>query len=349
MQLGVPAGPEIWAYHAYWMRDAWRVYDLRAFARLIFFDLVAAHDGRIAERHGWPEEWLAFRQAARAAGVSVDPAVTVLGKPAFSAIFGSASARKRLLAETAALAREAGGVHLDVEVYETVEPSTLAHFHTFVAELRVALDAPPRRILTAFVPPGELYGAAELRAFDAVVAQGYDAHWQNGPSSGPVALLSGDLPAWRPTAEKLLREGVERSRILLSTPLYGYEWPTTSDAPGAPTRGPGGILTLAPLPPSLLPDLRTSALARAAQHGLRREPASGAPWYAFRAEDGWRQGWFDDPTSLAPRLEFVAAERLRGVALFVLGYDGGMLLETAQSVFRARSEAEGGAPQRRAP
>ena len=57
----------------------------------------------------------------------------------------------------------------------------------------------------------------------------------------------------------------------------------------------------------------------------------------FDDGSGWRQGWFDDAASLQPRLDFVRAGGFRGVALFVLGYDGGMLLESIQSRFRERS------------
>ena len=33
---------EIWAYHAYWMGDAWRQYDLRAFGRICGIEMRAA-------------------------------------------------------------------------------------------------------------------------------------------------------------------------------------------------------------------------------------------------------------------------------------------------------------------
>ena len=348
--LATASGPEIWAYHAHWMGEAWRVHDLRAFRRLLFFDLVAGPDGRIANRNGWPEQWEALRAGAADARVPIEPVVSVLGKPTFAALFGNAEARARFVAEIAAVARDSPGVHLDIEVFEPVDDALRERFRAFVADLRAALDA-PRRTLTAFVPvAGNLYSARELAMLDAVVAQGYDVHWQGGPSSGPIAVLGGELPgAWESTGLALQREGVPARKILFSTPLYGYEWPTVSAEPRARTRAEGRIITFAPVPPSLLPDLRVSALARAAEHGLRREAASGAPWYAFRDGEGWRQGWFDDPVSLRPRLEFVRAGNYRGVAFFVLGYDGGALLEAAQAVFREGSEAAAGARPARGP
>jgi spore germination protein YaaH len=235
-----------------------------------------------------------------------------------------------------ALARDADGVHLDVEILGNAGDAELGGFQAFLGELRRALEGPGRRTLSAFIPAGtNLYGPRELSFFDVVVAQGYDVHWKDSPIAGPVATLNGASPAaWQSAAQLLARQGVSPRKVIFSTPLYGYEWPTVSDAPRAPTRGPGSIMTYAPLPSSLLPDLRVSALARAAQHGLRREAASAAAWYAYRGNDGWHQGWFDDAVSLAPRLDFVRAGNYRGIALFVLGYDGGALLETVQSAFQ---------------
>lgn len=331
------SGQEIWAYHASWMGDAWRIYDLAAFRRILFFDLIAGKDGRIEKRNGWPEQWQDLRASARSARVAVDPVVTVLGKEVFAALFASREARARLLEEVVSLARASGGVHLDVEVYERVGESEAAGFRDFLEQLRRELDRAPRRLLTAFVPTGAgLYGKAELALLDAVVAQGYDFHWRNSASAGPVAVLQEQSPvAWRSAARTLTGLGVPPRKILFSTPLYGYEWPTESGDARAATRGPASVITYAPLPSSLLPDLRINALSRAAEHGLRRESGTGAPWYAFHDGDGWRQGWFDDPASLRPRLDFVRENDFRGVALFVLGYDGGVLLDAVRSGLKA--------------
>lgn len=345
VQVLAPSGLEIWAYHAHWMGEAWRAYDLRALRRLLFFDLVVGNDGRIESRNGWPEQWEDLRKGARDARVPLDPVVTVLSAEMFSAIFASDEARARLVGEIVSLARDSGGVHIDVEVFESVGAAELNGFRSFLEVLRTALDVPPRKILTAFVPAsGGLYGAKELALLDAVVAQGYDVHWRTGPNAGPVAILEGESPAaWRSAAETLVGQGVPARKIVFSTPLYGYEWPTVSGEPRAASRGPAAIITYASVASSLLPELGVNALARVREHGLLREPATGTPWYAFKDADGWRQGWFDDPVSLGPRLAFVKHGNYRGVALFVLGYDGGALLDAIQASFKAGSEGADGA------
>ena len=343
-------GPQAWAYHAYWMKDTWRAYDLRDFGRILFFDLVAGKDGRIEKRNGWPEAWSDLRTAAREARLAVDPVVSVLDNETFVSIFASPDHRERLLEEVARVARDSSGMHLDIEVFEPVDEAILAEFRIFLARLRARLDAPPRKTLTAFVTTANLlYGQRELALLDAVVAQGYDAHWKDAPSTGPVALLEGNAAvAWKNTATALLQRGVPARRIVFSTPLYGYEWPTLSPLPGASTTGPGEIVTYARVP-FLEPDIRFAAVDRAARYGLRRDAPSSAPWYAFNDGRGWRQGWFDDEVSLAPRLDFVAGGDFLGVALWILGYDDGAMFATIRSRFRERSERAGDGSRRGGP
>ena len=86
--------------------------------------------------------------------------------------------------------------------------------------------------------------------------------------------------------------------------------------------------------PDLLPEMAGSALLRALEHGWQRDAATQTPWYQFRARDGFWQGWFDDPVSLRRRLDYLARGRFGGVAFFVLGYDGGVLVRVAREAFK---------------
>lgn len=340
------ASPQMWAYHAHWMRNVWTQYDLSKFQRLLFFDIEVDSEGRL-KRNGWPEQWLELRRTCQTHRVPLDPVVTILGKANFSAIFSRPESSRRLLDEIKALVKETpeSGIHLDIEVFDAVPEAELASFRQFLAQLRQGMQTPHKRTLTAFVPlVSGLYGPDEYALLDGVVAQGYDAHWAESPKTGPVSLLEeeGSSVAWKQAGAKLTQAGVSRERIFFSSPLFGYEWPTETDAPRAPTRGAGRTITFAPVPSALLPDLRGNALMRSLQYGLRRESETGSPWYAFRGPDGWRQGWFDDSVSLKPRLEFVRQNGFGGVAFFVLGYDSGVLIETALTTFSAEKNAGAG-------
>lgn len=340
------ANPQVWAYHAHWMRTVWTQYDLSKFQRLLFFDVEVDSEGRL-KRNGWPEQWGELRRTCQTQRVPLDPVVTILGKANFSAIFSRPESSRRLLDEITALVKETpeSGIHLDVEVFDVVPEAELASFRQFLTQLRQGMQTPHRRTLTAFVPlVSGLYGPDEYALLDGIVVQGYDAHWVESPKTGPVSLLEeeGSSVAWKQAGVKLTQAGVSRERIFFSSPLFGYEWPTETDAPRAPTRGAGRTITFAPVPSALLPDLRSNAVMCSLQYGLRRETETGSPWYAFRGPDGWRQGWFDDSVSLKPRLEFVRQNGFGGVAFFVLGYDSGVLIETALTAFSAEKSAGAG-------
>src|SRR5262249_28927389 len=129
-------GPQVWAYHAHWMLDTWRLYDLRDFDRILFFDLVAGKDGGIAEANGWPERWAELRRAAAQAGTPVEPVVSVLGMDAFRAIFSNPESASRFASTIAPIARDAGGVHLDFEVFEPLDDRSAEGFRAFLERLR---------------------------------------------------------------------------------------------------------------------------------------------------------------------------------------------------------------------
>jgi spore germination protein YaaH len=344
------AQPQVWVYHAHWMGNVWQQYNLQAFGRVLFFSVTPDAQGHL-ERNGWPEQWQTLRTEAQNGQVALDPVLTILTPELFKAIFSNPESRTRLLQEVLDMlaATPEAGLHLDIEVFDTIGELERAGFRSFLMDLRAAMNQPPRRSLTAFASLGtSLFAKEDFAVFDAVVAQGYDLHWLLGPQAGPVAALdqAGSAVTWKQAGELLRAAGIANENILFSSPLFGYEWPTKTGDIRSATRGPGQAITFAPVPHATLPAIRTSALVRSLQYGTKREAGTKNPWYSFRDAQGWHQGWFDDAQSLAPRLEFVRREGYGGVAFFVLGYDGGTLVESALTTFSEtpKNSSASGAP-----
>jgi len=63
--------------------------------------------------------------------------------------------------------------------------------------------------------------------------------------------------------------------------------------------------------------------ARLDELAVLRDTVSGSPFYTRADSAGVYQGWFEDRESLSRKLEFIARERLGGVAVFLMGYDNG--------------------------
>lgn len=329
-----PAEPEpvrgFWVagYHPWWLKDAWQAYDLSTLGKILFFDLSVGADGTLSKRNGWPGAWAPMVARMHEQGLAVVPTVSILDTPTFQNLFSEPAHTQALRRALVGLVAETSvdGVHLDFEVFDGVTPYVRRAFVSFVRDLRADLDAErPGLYLSVFTLALDEHDAYDEGALaehvDYLVVQGYDFHWSGDSQAGPVAPLSGwGRKNWQSVVDRYLSLQVPRGKIVMSVPYYGYEWPTTSDAPGAATRGPGTFTTYAPLPVGQDAGLLASAREQAAAHGLRRDPASQSPYYAYRDSSGWRQGWYEDAVSLRAKYDFVKRQQLGGVAIFPVGY-----------------------------
>lgn len=324
-----------WAYLGWWLPDAWRSAPLGKIDRLLFFALKVDANGAITERNGWPQKWGELRTALAQHGTPLDLTLTLFDVADFERLFSSKQAQARLLDEATTLAghEAVAGLQLDVEIYSRLSPQLLENYAAFVRALsqRLRQQSPPRN-LSVFYPLGgesALYDAVTLDQVNHVVMQGYDAHWRGSKKAGPVAPLRGtERVTWENALKQGLSLGVARERLLISFPLYGYEWEVRGGQIRSETVAPGVATSYAPLPGGPLPDLPWSAAERAKRHGAWHDPVSGSSYYQFVSPEGrFFEGWFEDQRALKRRNDFLNKERLGGIAFFMLGYDGSKLVD----------------------
>lgn len=316
-------------YHPWWLQGAWREYDRSVFDEIYFFSVDVDSTGSIAERNGWPDRWFSMQRELSDAGIRVTPVVTLFSQRAFERLFTDADGAGRLMESLLDLLRDspaAGGLHLDFEVYQPVAAVVRSNFTDFVRRLRAEMvqirsDLSLSLYLLAY-DQSDVFDEARLaEVADYVVVQGYDLHGRSEDHTGPVAPLEGwGDRNWQFVVERLRGLGVPASKIVVSVPFYGYEWPAESEEPGARTRGAGKTISYAPVDSAYTSEGPPVALERAAEYGLRRDPESGSPYYAFQDSTGWRQGWFEDAESLRRKYSWVVEEGLRGVAVYPPAY-----------------------------
>lgn len=330
-RIRVPAqapGDFVAGYHPWWAADAWGVYPFEGLDRLYLFEVELAADGSLGDTHGWPDRWTDLRERLREAGVSLVPVVTVYPEDAVEALLADPAAVQRAVGTLVTLVAEGpglDGVHLDLEIFRPVPDAARAGYVQLAAGVRRGLDrVRPEAVVSVFIPgldTADAYDEVALAdAVDYLVVQGYDLHHRTGDRAGPVAALRGwgDLD-WETVVDRLTDLGLEPGSLVMGVPLYGYRWPTLGPEPGSPTRGPGVALPLS-APPDVLPEL-PRAEEEAERHGIRRDSASGSPYYVHRGEEGgWVQGWFEDAESLGAKRAFIADRGLGGVAYFPLAY-----------------------------
>ncbi len=337
-------------YYAWWMTDAWTEMDLTLYDRILFFTTRVDSSGFILTRNGWPEAWEGFRAAADSAGTRLVPTVAMMEPETILSVFSDSSRWQRLVRDIVLMVEEAGspGLHLDVELFEPAPDVAVTGFHAFLAAVRAAL--PPGKELSAFAPAFDVSGLYGLEAIaphiDMFYVQGYDIHWLSGPTAGPVAPLDGwGGRSWKDIVARYRTAEIADARLVMTIPYYGYEWPVAHTGYGAPTTGEGRILTWARVDSLRLPDLRLSVEERLDKLAVLRDTLSGSPFYTRADSAGVYQGWFEDAESLGEKLDFVARERLGGIAVFLIGYDNGRFTPLLEA-FRRRASPD---PGRRTP
>jgi spore germination protein YaaH len=323
--------PSALGYLPWWMAAGWEhAVSWSHINRLVLFDSPIQPDGSLL-----PRDWLRIAPglASRAgkAGVPLDLALTLLKESEFNQVFADRAARSRLLT-SCMRALEQGylaGLHLDVEGYGSADPKATAGFRDWLE----ALDTRRREVgkdLSAFFPASDAFAAHDSSSaarIDFWVAQLYDAHWPEAKVTGPLMTRRPDNPVSIDRAlARLARLEVAREAVLLSVPLYGWQWPSESDRPGAAARGKARLLSFAETPAALMPNDRLAATELATLHGLRRD-AEHTPYYAFHDGRQWNQGWYEDFESLTRKLAPERTEGYAGLAFFPLGYDKGQIVQ----------------------
>lgn len=196
------------------------------------------------------------------------------------------------------LPQAAAGVHID---FERVEAAYRVTFVTLLESLQATLHA-DGRLLTIAVPPKrsewEAPGydfAAIGRLCDAVTVMTYDEHYSGG-SPGPIASLP-----WMTQVLDYATSLIPREKVLVGIPVYGYDW--------------------SPQATRMIPMRDIPALVR--ETGARilwSDPAVEPYFYYWRGRER-HTVWFENELSAKIRFGFVKSYRLRGIAIWRLGYE----------------------------
>lgn len=344
--VAMAEAPKVWGYLGWWLPESWRSAPLAELDRLLFFELKVGADGAIAERNGWPEKWTDLRLAVEQHNTPLDLTLTLFDPTTFNSLFSSAQATQRLLDEAASLASQAGvaGLQLDFEIYSLAHPETIKRYRSFVRELSKRLrQYSPSRNLSVFFPVGgesQLYDATTLERVDQVVLQGYDAHWISSKTAGPIAPLTGnDAVTWGKAVAQGISLGVPKKRLLLSFPLYGYEWQVKGRKLRSETVGKGVHTSFMPIPAGILPDIQFNVQGQVRKYGASHDPVSGSSYYQFKRKNGqFVEGWFEDWWALGRKSDYLDDEQLGGIAFFVLGYDDTQLVDYFLRRRRAKNQ-----------
>jgi MYXO-CTERM domain-containing protein len=318
----------VYGYYPYWAADLDAI-RWSALTHLAWFSIEIDGTGAVTSTHGWPDETTVA--AAHAAGVRVDLTFTLFDGPAILAL--TSSPTRRATAIDAMIdqleAGDADGISVD---FEGLIDGTRAHFATFIAELRAALDARGHADAEISIagPAVNWAGSDGLPEFDLPTLldsadyyfiMGYGYFWGGSSHAGPIGMLELS-PAWRAVQSWSMRRTIadfasevgaeKRHQIIHGIPYYGREWITADDTLAADANDHVGSVTYS----AAMADL-------AAGRERRWDDGAQQPWYAWQESGAWHQVWYDDEESLAVKYRMIVDQDLGGAGIWALNYDNG--------------------------
>jgi len=152
-----------------------------------------------------------------------------------------------------------------------------------------------------------------IEAMDYLIIMAYDFHRPGVDYAGPVA------PVGAPVGERSILElveniqnlGLDKNKIVLAYPLYGYEWKTYGSEFGAAVKRGWSAL-------ASYKRMATFAKATAAKW----DEESMTPWVTFKESGVIHQIYFENLESISRKIELAKNNQIGGIGFWALGYEG---------------------------
>lgn len=300
--------PEItvYGYWPYW-GDPLSTVPWDQLTHIALFDVGLDADGGLTDTEHWTDHAAEAVQLAEPYGVHVHLTVTSFDDAVMSSVLASRDKRRAAVTALANLVDDYGADGVNVD-FEGLPVGMKSAFVVFIQELAAEVGE-----VTIAMPAVDWAGAYDYDqlalAADSLFIMGYDYHYSGG-DPGPVSPRDSSAKwgsyslAW--TLDDYPRWGAPEDKLILGLPLYGVDWPTTSNAvPGTKT-GRGAA------------SLYADAVVAGDTLGRHWDADSSTP-YAFPSSD--HQLWYDDEASLDAKIELALDAGLQGVGFWALTYD----------------------------
>lgn len=154
-----------------------------------------------------------------------------------------------------------------------------------------------------------------LDKIDYLVVMAYDFHRPGVDFSGPVAPIGSNVGKRniREVVEKIIAINLDKQKIIMAYPLYGYEWQTYTKEFGSQIRR--GWYQMASWK-------RTKELIKENNLETKWDELSMSPWLVFEDKGEIHQIYFEDERSMQAKIDLVKQNRLAGWGFWALGYEG---------------------------
>ncbi len=328
---------EVFGFLPYWTMNNAEVPD--QVSDVAYFSVVFDSAGNIVERQNGEMEvgfsrlqsenftqWLA---AQHEAGKRVHITIVGTGNDDIASLVTNTNSRENFIDNVSQLlvSYPFDGLQLDFELAGSTSPAVQAGYVTLLENLKAELKSlSPNLVLSVAV-----FGTAASKDtdfwdiehiaphIDRLIIMSYDYHVRSSDVAGPVAPLFGkETGRYEDDITSNIRDFLQYvppEKILLGIPFYGYEWQVVNGQPGAATYPDSGSTATYKRVQELLndPDVKV-------EEGW--DSAALSPFVVLNEGGTKKLIYYDNPRSLSYKLDLVAQLKLRGVAIWALGYEG---------------------------
>jgi spore germination protein YaaH len=209
------------------------------------------------------------------------------------------------------------GVNLDFEFQKDPVAILEEEFTLFIDGLRLAgiNEISVDVFANTIIKGDELKIKVLIEKIDNLVIMAYDFHRPGVDYAGPVAPIGSNVGKRniQEILEKTIALNLDKKKIIMAYPLYGYEWETyTNDFGSQIKRGWYQMSSWK----------RTKELIKEKNLEVKWDELSMSPWLVFKENNKIHQIYFENEKSLKAKTDLVKQNQLGGYGFWALGYEG---------------------------
>jgi spore germination protein YaaH len=342
-----------------WMVGKTKLYG-KELSQMVFLGIEVREDGSlvwdIQSKKVDGEEYAKLKDSVARTGGKNILGIKLFEDKKIEQLIASDEAKKRLMDEVDVVVKmgKFDGVNIDFEYMSNPVRVLDEDFLSFLTELRqvewgeISID-----VFANTVIKGDSVGLKKLlERVDKLIVMAYDFHRPGSDYAGPVAPIGAEIGE-RSIGEitaKIIESGLDKDKIVMAYPLYGYEWETDSDSFGSATRSAGYGKTVFYEDIVSDPPWKTAIMSNTASASSSIVPqwdeTSSGPWAAWQEKaqrsrivtkkvgtryrkvteyytvNQWHQAYFEDNLSLGIKVEATKQAGISGIGFWALGYEG---------------------------
>lgn len=302
-------------YHPAWVNDSAIIkYDWRVLDIAVYYGFeVNPYNGAAYSTYHWQETSLI--EVAHAHNSKVQLLAALSGEDN-TILLSNYSVCDTLIENLISFvqSRNADGISIDFEAIPTEQK---ANFVRFLSNLRIRMNdiLGDSSLLTVAGPALDWRESWDFPAIsdivDYIILMGYDYHYSSSEEAGAVAPMGDSYWNVVSSTEEYLKQKVDKVKLLLGVPWYGYDWLVESEEWGVKTLAKAKSYQYA------------GAKKLANKYGSALDSATKSIKVRYQDDTlAWHQLWFDDSLSLSYKYDLVNDKEIAGIGIWAIGYEG---------------------------